>query len=227
MTREEAGELLEIMRVLWPAAKLPAAMDWKTVEAYKTEAATMFEAYTLEDVRGIVRELARSTEWLPSFAAMLKALEAKTGTEGRKGSRAYQYDEWITDADGYEAVKTYTIVRHADGGIEIPKAIQGRATRAELLKRKILTTDDLIEMAKRGELTAEEFTTIKGPDGKPADGRWRLDHYVYQPERVLAALSGRTSPENAVLSAENREKVQDTIYSFFERVTGDFDDIPF
>lgn len=225
MNRDEAGELLDVLRVLWPMAKLPSAGDYRAVEAYKTEAAAMYEVYTLEEVRETVRELARASEWLPSMAAVLKALEAKTGTE-KKGARSYQYDEWYIDADGYEVVKTYTITRDPDGGFLIPKPLRGRANRAELLKRRILTTDDLVEMAKAGELTAEEFITEKDENGRPVDG-WRLDHYTVEPARVLEALSGVVRPANAVLSAENTEKVQDTIYDLFKPINGDFDDIPF
>lgn len=226
MTREEAGELLEVLRVLWPVSKLPTPADYRAVEAYKTEISAMFEAYKLEEVRETVREMARASEWLPSLASILRALEAKTGTEGQKGAKTYQYDEWYTDAEGYEYVKTYTIIKNPDGGFVIPRPIQNRATRAELLKRRILTTDDLVEMAKRGELTVEDFKTERDENGRPVDG-WRLDHYTVEPERVLDALSGRVSPVNAVLSEENAKVVQDTVYDLFERVNADFDDIPF
>lgn len=226
MTREEAGELLETLRVLWPNSKLPNAGDYRAVEAYKTETAAMFDMFSLDEVRETVREMARASEWLPSLASILRALEAKAGTEGQKGAKAYQYDEWFTDAEGYEYVKTYTIVKAPDGGLEIPRALRGRASRAELLKRRILTTDDLVEMAKAGELTAEEFITEKDENGRPLT-EWRLDHYTVEPARVLEALSGFTRPANAILSEENAKVVQDTVYDLFERINADFDDIPF
>lgn len=230
MTREQAGELLETLRVLWPTSKLPAAGDYRAVEAYKTETAAVFEAYDVADVREVARELARTAEWLPSMAAILAKLEAKQGTQNVKGAKSYQFDEWITDADGYEYVKTYTIVKGPDGRLEVPrplqKKLQGAALRRELVKRGILTTDDLVRMAKRGELTAEEFITERGADGKPVEGaEKRLDYYTIEPARVYDALSGVIRPANAVLSDKKREEAQDTVYSFFERITAD--DIPF
>lgn len=228
MNREEAGELLEVLKVLWPTAKLPGLGDWKGAEAYKSEAASIFEAYMLEEVRNAYREQARASEWLPSTAAILRTLEAKTGTQGKAGAKAYQFEEWTTDAEGYEAVRTYTIVKGADGGMEIPKPIlrkyPGNALRRELLKRRILTTADMVRLAETGELSEEDFITSRDADGKPL-GEWKLDHYTAEPERVLAALNAPIRPRNAVLSDEKREEVQDTVYSFFERITAD--DIPF
>lgn len=232
MTRDEAGDLLDILKVLWPNAKLPAAGDYRAVEAYKTEVAAMFEIYGLEEVRETVRELARSSEWLPAMATIISKLEAKQGTQNQKGSRFYQYDEWFEDKDGYEYVKTYMIVKGPDGGLEVPRPLQKKmdrpTLRRELLRRGILTTDDLIRMAEAGDLTIEEFVTQRGPDNRPVDGtEWKLDRYTVEPARVLAALNSPTRPVNAVLSEKNAKVVQDTVYDLFERINADFDDIPF
>ncbi|MBQ3329966.1 MAG: hypothetical protein IJG87_02180 [Ruminococcus sp.] len=205
MKREEAYNLMVLLDTLWPRSGLPDRSDHTRVEAWKTEACNMLEGYSYEEVAEVCREIARSSEWMPKFAAILKGLQAKTGEQQEKGARYYQYDDWFTDAEGYECVRSYTITKTADGKWLIPKGIRRKATRVELLKRRILTTDDLIRWAEDGTLTLEEFETIRDENNKPVDGEWKLDHYTFQPERVLSVLKGRRVDASETGLAKTKE----------------------
>lgn len=183
-----------LLDTLWPRSGLPARDDYTRVEGWKTEACNMLEGYTFEEVANVCRDIARTSEWLPKFSAILKGLRSKDGEVRSKG-RYYQYIEWVSGPEGYEPVRSYIVTKTAPGKVLLPKAIGKKATKEELTKQRIFEADDLIALAREGKLTLEEFETIRGKDGKPVDGRWRLDHYVYQPERVLAVLKGQPPGE--------------------------------
>ena len=173
-----------LLETLWPRSGLPPRDDYQRVEGWKTEACKMLEGYTFEEVANVCREIARTSAWMPKFSEILKGLQAKNGEVRKKGATYHQYDDWTVDAEGYELVKSYVITKTGPGKVLIPKALQKKATKKELCKRHIFEADDLIALAREGKLTLEEFET-KTP------GDWKLDHYIYQPERVLAVLKGQ------------------------------------
>lgn len=216
MTREEAYNLMILLDTLWPRSGLPDRSDRIRVEVWRTEAANMLEAYTYDEVAEVCREIARTSEWMPKFAAILKALQTKHGSVNDKGATYYQFDDWYTEADGHEYVKSYIITKTAAGKWLIPPGIRRKATRKELLRRKILTTDDLIGMAETGELTLEEFETVRGADNRPVDGEWKLDHYTIHPERVLSVLKGREIRANETPTARTRDAVMGSIQQMLD-----------
>lgn len=189
MTEMEAQELLDLYRVLFRPAGLPPRDDHGAVGRWRKEMAAAFKAFKLEDVADAARELARETEWAPHVADLLPVLEQQ---QGLKGTPDVETLDFVVEFPDGSAI-VHHITKAPDGSLGIPRAIRHLATRQALVKQKIITTDDLVRMAKNGTLTVEEFVSKRDSDGKRLEKK--LDYYTIEPERVYAALEVDAVPQ--------------------------------
>ena len=125
MNSQDAQEVVKLLQVFWPIEwSQRMARDMETRLA--TELAFMFEEYTLDEVRTVIRALATSVDRPPTYKQILRGLQAMQGKDPKALPfrwEVYAY-KFYRDDLGREYVKTCNVKIYPDGRVETPKGIK-------------------------------------------------------------------------------------------------------